>query len=237
MPRHVVDTVGRKNLRDQLKVFKAAKDITVLHRTLKEDEFYPAHDHRTESPKYKVVHDKLVGEMDLPCLSCGVKKSVLDDPVKRKDPKLNPYGAKQMETHHHITEWALANAVDTAKFNSMILPNLARAHPDRQDYKTPFTDQQVRDWVDHDENNLWVLCDVHHRAPLLGIHWITYPIWGPQNLLNDAFEDFVRKQIQQDRGAESSGGGTSVSKPPAKKRSPARRKRTPPARRKSTSRR
>ena len=203
MPQKVVDTVGRKNLSDQLKVFKAALNITLLHRSLNEYAFYPPHDHRTESPKYKAMHDKLVGEMDLPCISCGVRKSILDDAGKSKDPSLNPYGAKQMETHHRIIEWALANAVDTKKFNTMILPSLARAHPDRQDYKTPFTEQQVRDWVDHDGDNLWVLCDVHHRAPLLGIHSITFPIWGPQNLLSDDFEAYVRQQLQKVRGSKT----------------------------------
>ncbi len=114
--------------------------------------------------------------------------------------ELNPYSARQMETHHRIIEWALANAIDTKKFNTMILPSLARAHPDREDYKTPFTEQQVRDWVDHDGDNLWVLCDVHHRAPLIGIHSITFPIWGPQNLLGDDFQSYVRDQLRKVRG-------------------------------------
>jgi hypothetical protein len=41
-----------------------------------------------------------------------------------------PYGARQMETHHHIIEWALANAVSGEKFNWALLPSLRRRHPE-----------------------------------------------------------------------------------------------------------
>jgi hypothetical protein len=38
--------------------------------------------------------------------------------------------------------------------------------------------------VDHGFDNLWVLCDVHHRHKFVGIHAITYPIWRPQDVVN-----------------------------------------------------
>ncbi len=47
MARNITDTVGKKNLSDQLKAFKAAMQITELHRKLDEYAFYPPHDHRT----------------------------------------------------------------------------------------------------------------------------------------------------------------------------------------------
>jgi hypothetical protein len=50
--------------------------------------------------------------------------------------------------------------------------------------------------VDHSEDNLWVLCDVHHRAAFLGIHEITYPIWSPADMLIDDFENYVKEQIR-----------------------------------------
>lgn len=56
------------------------------------------------------------------------------------------------------------------------------------------TKQEVLDWVDHSEDNLWVLCDVHHRHKFLGIHEIPYPIGCPQDLLSPKFEDYVQKQ-------------------------------------------
>jgi len=183
--------VGR--LKDQLKVQKKATAVHLNERMLDEMAFYPAHDKRLETPEYKKTHEYLTRKLDLPCLICGVKNSTL------KDPRENTYGAKQMETHHHIIEWALANAVDTDKFNKILLPHLSHRHGSKADYKKPFTTAQVRAWVDHSEDNLWVLCDVHHRAQYLGIHEITYPIWGPMNLLRNDFEDYVREQIRKAR--------------------------------------
>jgi hypothetical protein len=159
-------------------------------------QFYPAHDKRTESKAYVVVHKHLTEDLDLPCLVCGVRHSTLGDADQ------NRYGAKAMETHHHIIEWALANAVDTQRFNDAIRPNLAHRHPNDPvwKYETPFTDDQVRQWVDHSEHNLWVLCDVHHRAKYLGIHEITFPIWAPQDLLREDFQAWALDAIHKIKG-------------------------------------
>ncbi len=165
----------------------------IQNHIIDELEFYPEHDKRRETPEYKAVHKKLTVTLDLPCLSCGVRHSTLGNP------KENPYGARQMETHHHIIEWALQNAVDVKKFNKTLRPHLAAKHPNRKEYQKDFTEKQIRDWVDHSEDNLWVLCDVHHRAKYLGIHEITYPIWAPFNLLRDDFEAWVKKEINRIR--------------------------------------
>jgi hypothetical protein len=93
-----------------------AKQIHSTHQTLEEVAFYPAHDPRRETKEYKAVHDKLCNKMDLACLVCGVRKSTLNND------KLNPYGAKQMETC-----WALANAVDVGKFNTILRLFLKKA--------------------------------------------------------------------------------------------------------------
>jgi L-rhamnose mutarotase len=176
-------------LKDQLRIQKQVNRIHENPRLLKEIAFYPEHDKRRETNEYKAVHKKLTQELDLPCLICGITNSTL------KDKQKNLYGAKQMETHHHIIEWALANAVSVEKFNASILPHLRQRHPDKSEYKQEFTDEDIRNWVDHSEDNLWVLCDVHHRAKYLGIHEITDPIWGPQDLLRDDFEEYARKEI------------------------------------------
>jgi len=181
----------KRRLKDQLKVYKKA--VNRINRTLKEIDFYPVHDKRIETKEYQAVHKKLAIEQDRPCLICGVRNSTL------KDKTQNIYQAKQMETHHHIIEWSLANAIDTDKFNKRLLPSLQRRHPKREDYKKPFTEEQIRNWVDHDEDNLWVLCDVHHRAQYFGIHEITDPIWGPVDLLRDDFEKFARDAIEQEK--------------------------------------
>ena len=191
-----------QRLNDQKTVFQKAQEIHANPRLLKELAFYPAHDKRLETPAYKKAHDHLTKALDLPCLVCGVKNSTL------KDKAQNPYGARQMETHHHLIEWSLANAIDAAKFNKTILPHLKARHPQNPDYgKAAFSQQDVADWVDHSEDNLWVLCDVHHRAPYLGIHEITYPIWCPMDLLRDDFESYVRQQIQQQKATGKNTAG------------------------------
>jgi hypothetical protein len=60
------------------------------------------------------------------------------------------------------------------------------------------SEHEIHDWVDHSPDNLWVLCDVHHRHRYLGIHEISYPIWAPQDLLRPDFEDYVRQQVAAD---------------------------------------
>jgi hypothetical protein len=133
----------------------------VQNHTISELQFYPEHDKRRETPEYKAVHKRLVEALDLPCLVCGVRHSTLGIAAE------NPYSAKQMETHHHIVEWALQNAIDVAMFNKILRPHLARRHPQEPEYAKNFSEQQVHDWVDHSEDNLWVLCDVHHKKNLI----------------------------------------------------------------------
>lgn len=184
-----VTPANRAILEDQLK-------LHMVHRTLQETAFYPEHDLRKESPEYAKVHHKLVQEENRGCIVCGVTYAILKDDTKRADPQLNPYGAKQMETHHRIVEWALANAVDPDKFSKRILSHLRERYPKRY-LKATMTAEEVRQWVDHGEDNLWVLCDVHHRGKDFGIHSISNPIWGPQDILRDDFEAAVRKALSK----------------------------------------
>lgn len=154
----------------------------LVARILKEQVYYPAHSPRTESPEYAKIHHHLVKELDLPCLACGVRNSTLSDP------SINKVGAKALETHHHVIEWALQNAIDLTKFNERIVAYHRAKDSNSAKYAQDFTQQQMLDWIDHDPDNLWVLCDVHHRHSLVGIHSITYPIWGPQDLLLEGYE-------------------------------------------------
>lgn len=185
----------------------------MVERMLDEQAFYPAHDKRKESPEYARVHHQMTVVDDKHCLVCGVQHSTLGDLAK------NPFGAIQMETHHHTIEWALANAIDPAKFNQHIRPGLLHAAQRRaqeasyakvsdlykafdQAYESDLDIATIKQWVDHATDNLWVLCDVHHRHKFVGIHAITYPIWGPQDVVDAGLVD---KQIQV---AKSAGGAT-----------------------------
>ncbi|HXC54476.1 MAG TPA: hypothetical protein VNU97_04215 [Rhizomicrobium sp.] len=220
--RNAQDKGMVQRLKDQRTVFRNAQAIHENPSLLKQRAFYPAHDARKETPLYKKAHDHLTKTLDLPCLVCGVKNSTLQDKAE------NRYGAKAMETHHHIIEWALANAIDAAKFNKIILPHLKTRHPQNPDYaKAAFNDDDVRAWVDHSEDNLWVLCDVHHRAGYLGIHEITYPIWCPVDLLRSDFEEYVRQQIQLNKPAAKGAAKKKPAKKATKKAKKAVKKKKP----------
>jgi hypothetical protein len=189
-----------------------------LERMLDEIAFYPAHDKRKESAGYARVHHQMTGADDKRCLVCGVRNSTLHDPDQ------NPFGAIQLETHHHTIEWALANAIDEKKFNQHIRPGLLRLAQQRaqqqgldpiytefdQDYANDMPIARIKEWIDHSADNLWVLCDVHHRHKYVGIHAITYPIWGPQDVVS---EDLVEKEIEvakksgTDKSKAGGGGG------------------------------
>lgn len=204
----VVGTGEAARITDESKVqnhraqIMKAGTIHAKQRLLKEIGFYPAHSARKETSAYKKVHRHMVVELDLACLVCGVKNSTL------KDPKKNPYGARALETHHHVIEWAMANAVDAAKFNRILRPNLKHRHPDNPLYQRDMSEADVLAWVDHSQDNLWVLCDVHHRAKYFGIHEISYPIWCPMDLFQPQFEEFVRKQLKNLSTTEKAGSTT-----------------------------
>jgi len=204
------DRKNRVRLSQQLDVEKkrkavqSAPTINEKRRLLKEIAFYPQHDKRKETPEYHKVHIDLTVTKDLPCLVCGVRHSTL------KDVKQNPYGAKQMETHHHVVEWALANAVDVNKFNKTLRPSLQHRHPQEPMYTRDMSPEEVTGWVDHSPDNLWILCDVHHRSKYFGIHEITFPIWGPMDLLKPDFESYVRTQLSAALAEEKAAKGKSL---------------------------
>lgn len=139
--------------------------IHVVQHIMHEDVFYPPHAPRTESDEYKAIHHKLVVEDDAPCLICGIRNSQLGDP------SINVHGVQEMETHHFWVEWALTGAVDVEKLRSALgldIPDLAS-------------------WVDHDPNNLMVLCDRHHRHKEAGIHEVSFPVWVAQKFVRDDY--------------------------------------------------
>lgn len=149
--------------------------------TLQEWTLYPAHEKRKATSGYRKTRKRLVDDEDLPCLVCGVRQSTLG---KKKQ---NPFGARQMETHHRIVEWALTEAIELARFNERVIARFRARRPNDETYARNFTRQQMADWIDHHEDNLWVLCDLHHRAPYMGIHSISQPHWGPQDLVFPKF--------------------------------------------------
>ena len=138
-------------------------------RQVTETIFHPEHEHRTASAEYRKTHHHLIDVLDEGCWVCGVRKSTLGDPAS------NPHGATQLETHHWYVEWALANAVDPAKILADF-PAMGAAD-----------DPHLRAWLDS-EGQMLVLCDVHHRHGLYGVHSTTYPAWVVQRRLKDGWD-------------------------------------------------
>lgn len=141
----------------------------VQTRTLTETLWYPDHLPRKASAEYTRTHHHLIDVLDEPCWVCGVRKSTLRDKAS------NPHGATQLETHHWHVEWALANAVDPAKILADF-PAMGAAD-----------DAHLRQWLDS-EGQMLVLCDVHHRHGLYGIHSVTYPAWVVQRVLKAGYD-------------------------------------------------
>ena len=155
--------------------------------TLYEWTFYPEHDARGDSDTaaYRSARKKLVENGA--CLVCGVSQATLKDPIARKDLAKNPFEASGLETHHRVIEWALSEAIDVDRFNSRFVARRRLLDPTDEKYARDFDQKTLLDWIDHDPDNLWVLCNVHHRAPFMGIHAITRPHWDPQDLVFPKF--------------------------------------------------
>ena len=196
----------------------------IVARMLDEQAFYPAHDARMESPGYAKVHHQMTVVDEMPCLVCGVQQKTL------KDLASNPFGAIQLETHHHTIEWALANAVSVERFNAKVRLGLLReAHARAYNpgyaqkpavyktfdalYEKDMSEDDIHAWVDHAADNLWVLCDVHHRHIFVGIHSITYPIWGPQDIVDDGL---IAKEINLAKQRTSEPSAPAQHAPPQK---------------------
>ena len=117
-----------------------------------------------------------------------------------------------LDSHVDWRPFKFKNAIDAGKFNQHILPGLKRQADQRRgakddydkwpdlykefdsDYDAPMGVDRIKQWIDHAYDNLWVLCDVHHRHKFVGIHAISYPIWGPQDVID---QDLVEQEIKQ----------------------------------------
>ena len=136
-------------------------------------EMTPPHPPREETPEYVKAHHHLVYEMDEPCAMCGVKRSTL------KDAAQNPFGATALETHHYPIERSLLDACDPAKVG-LVFPQVKDV-------------ESLNAFVDS-EHNLMVLCDIHHRHPLHGIHHLTPQDFFVQPFLLSGYQVVATQQ-------------------------------------------
>lgn len=120
-------------------------------------ELTPPHPPRVETPEYLKAHRFLINVKNSPCIICGVTKRTL------RNPRKNPYGATQMESHHYPIERSLMDACDPK-----------RVH---RDFPQVYDTASLATFVDSPAN-LIVLCDTHHRSPELGIHHLLTQDWA-----------------------------------------------------------
>jgi len=85
------------------------------------------------------------------------------------------YGAKQLEAHHAVAEYAGLSEINWQK----VAADFPQLH---------ITSEE--DWLKaaESEGGLLILCDRHHRAPRHGIHSITYPAFLLDRYAKDRWE-------------------------------------------------
>jgi hypothetical protein len=178
--------------------------------------YYPPHEPRTESKTYMQTHKTLIYDKDMPCWVCGVRASDFKRDGKGKKTDVNQFGAQDNETHHDIIEWAAANGIDWDKVakdypDLKSLQHVARAwdlqhgrghqlpkaeEPENtqgQKIRHPayknvhYTEIDPTEFLDGVEQ-MKVLCDIHHRHPLFGVHMTPRPIWVLQRYERSGFQ-------------------------------------------------
>lgn len=208
----------------------ASETIQHVHETeesVATVELSPPHPPREETPEYAQTHKLLVFDKDTPCKVCQVRHSDLADPKRAADPTINRYGAKAIETHHYPIERSLLFAVDWRKVHD--------------DFPAVYNQHSLEVWIDSPENML-VLCDQHHRSPVMGIHHLLTQDWRVQQYLRDGYrvaadaKDAAAalaadERIEQQSGAEAevrqdiAAGVDPTATPPSPSPAPARPKR------------
>ena len=124
---------------------------------------YPPHGPRSTDPHYKIFHaarHHLIDVLGVGCWIGGVTKAQLG---AVPDGHLCS-GAKQLEAHHHIAEFAGLPEIDWRKV-AADFPQLGI------DSDEAFLEAAEAD------GGLLILCDKHHRSAYHGIHSITEPVW------------------------------------------------------------
>lgn len=144
-------------------------------RTLHEVVAYPPHEPREQDVHYKVFHHaqhQLIHILGAPCWIGGATLAQIKDGLPKRHRCM---GAKQLEAHHSIAEFAGLNEIDWLKV-AKDFP-LADIH----------SNEDFLNFAES-EGGLMILCDKHHRSSSRGIHSITYPSWLLNRYANDEWE-------------------------------------------------
>ena len=149
--------------------------MTELRRTLHELAVYPEHGPRESDPHYKVFHEARHHLIDVLGVGCWIGGATKADLRAGLPEGHRCYGAKQLEAHHHIAEFAGLSELDWMKVAADF--PLLGIHSDEDFLNAAESD-----------GGLLILCDKHHRSPYHGIHAITEPVWKLDRFAKDEFE-------------------------------------------------
>jgi hypothetical protein len=131
--------------------------MTAAHRTVETFRIacaYPEHEPRESDPHYHVFHETRRRLKRLGALKCWIDNADCQGNI---------------ELHHSLVEFSLANIVDVDHFRALY----PEFHVE--------SDDAFLDWI-NGEGNLLPLCSRHHVG-ILGIHTIHYPAWVVQRVM------------------------------------------------------
>lgn len=133
-------------------------------RTLHELAYYGPHGPRESDPHFKIFHQARKHLIDVLGVGCWIGGATKTDIEKGLSPDHLCYGAKGLEAHHNVGEFAGLSKMDWQK--------VAKDFPllgihSNEDFLN----------AAESEGGLRIICSKHHRSPYHGIHSITEPVW------------------------------------------------------------
>ena len=147
-------------------------------RTLHEAVAYPPHAPREKDPHYRTFHHAQHRLIHVLGAGCWIGGATLDQIHAGLPEGHRCEGAKQLEAHHAVAEFAGLSEIDWRK--------VAKDFPEAEIH----SDEDFLTFAES-EGGLMILCDVHHRAAGKGIHSVTYPAWLLDRYARDDWE-FLR---------------------------------------------
>lgn len=142
-------------------------DVPPAHyerRTLHEVVAYPPHAPRKSDPHYAIFEHAKHHLVHVLGVGCWIGGATLTQIKAGLAPEHRCYGAKQLEAHHAVAEFAGLNEIDWLK--------VAKDFP----HAGIHSDEDFLRFAES-EGGLMILCDLHHRGAGTGIHSVTYPAW------------------------------------------------------------
>ena len=142
--------------------------------TLHELAYYPEHQPREQDPNYRVFHQARHHLVDVLKVGCWIGGATKADIQAGLPDDHRCSGAKQLEAHHDVAEFAALNALDWQK--------IAADFPE-----VGITSNEDFLRFAESEGGLLILCDKHHRGPNHGIHSLSYPVWTLDRYARDDY--------------------------------------------------